>query len=389
MSFDLTSEQRAFRDVMHSFVDERIAPNAARYDREQIYPQDSFDACVEMELPSLGVPEAYGGAGADMVTQAIMAEELARGCASTSVTLLISKLGMLPIMNFASEEIKHQYLPRIASGEIQASYCLSEADAGSDVASMRCRAVRDGDDYVINGQKMWTSLIAYADWVWLAVRTNPEAKKHRGISMLAVPTTAEGFSWTPVHTMAGVDTSATYYSDVRVPVTNLIGEENGGWKLVTNQLNHERVTLCSPGIIDRSLADVRAWAQSTKLPDGRRVIDQQWVQEHLARVRAELEYLRLINWKVAWQATQGRLDVADASSIKVFGTEFYLRAFRLLMEVIGQAAYLQRDSPGAVLAGRLEMYARSMIILTFGGGTNEIQRDLIAIFGLGMPRSLR
>jgi len=145
------------------------------------------------------------------------------------------------------------------------------------------------------------------------------------------------------------------------------------------------VTLCSPGIIDRSLADVRAWAQSTKLPDGRRVIDQQWVQEHLARVRAELEYLRLINWKVAWQATQGRLDVADASSIKVFGTEFYLRAFRLLMEVIGQAAYLQRDSPGAVLAGRLEMYARSMIILTFGGGTNEIQRDLIAIFGLGMP----
>ena len=134
---------------------------------------------------------------------------------------------------------------------------------------------------------------------------------------------------------------------------------------------------------------MRAWAQATKLPDGRRVIDQEWVQEHLARVHAELEFLRLINWKVAWQATQGHLDVADASSIKVFGTEFYLRAFRSLMEILGQAGYLTRGSPAAVVAGRLEMYARSMIILTFGGGTNEIQRDLIAIFGLGMPRSLR
>ncbi|MGA2124111.1 MAG: acyl-CoA dehydrogenase family protein, partial [Acidimicrobiales bacterium] len=140
MSFGLTEEQRSFRDVLRDFVDARVAPNAARYDREQVFPQDSFDACVEMELPSLGIPEAYGGAGADMVTQAIAIEEVARGCASTSVTILISKLGMLPIMNFGSEEVKRAYLPRIASGEIQASYCLSEADAGSDVASMSCRA---------------------------------------------------------------------------------------------------------------------------------------------------------------------------------------------------------------------------------------------------------
>jgi alkylation response protein AidB-like acyl-CoA dehydrogenase len=140
MNFDLTEEQRAFRDVMRDFVNEKIAPHAAA--------QESFDACVQMELPALQIPEAYGGAGADMVTQAIMTEELARGCASTSVTILISKLGMLPVMNFASEKLKELYLPRIASGEIQASYCLSEADAGSDVASMRCRAVRDGDDYI-------------------------------------------------------------------------------------------------------------------------------------------------------------------------------------------------------------------------------------------------
>ena len=178
----------------------------------------------------------------------------------------------------------------------------------------------------------------------------------------------------------------TFYEDVRVPAENLVGGENMGWSLITSQLNHERVTLCSPGIIERVLGDVRAWAQQTKLPDGRRVIDQEWVQEHLARVHAELEFLRLINWKVAWQATQGRLDVADASSIKVFGTEFYLRAFRLLMEVIGQGGYLKRGSPAAVHRRTARDVRRArMIILTFGGGTNEIQRDLIAIFGLGLP----
>jgi alkylation response protein AidB-like acyl-CoA dehydrogenase len=204
-----------------------------------------------------------------------------------------------------------------------------------------------------------------------------------------VPTDADGFSYTPVHTLAGVTTSATYYADVRVPAANLVGEENKGWPLITNQLNHERVTLCSPGIIERALGDTLDWAKKTELTDGRRVIDQEWVRINLAKVHAKLEFLRLINWKVAWTATQGHLDVADASSIKVFGTEFYLEALRLLTEVIGPTAVLRRDSPGAVLKGRLESYSRGLIILTFGGGTNEVQRDLIAIFGLGMPRSLR
>ena len=143
--FALTDTHREFRDTLRRFAEDRIAPHAAQVDRDATYPKASFDACVELELCALGIPEAYGGAGADMVTQAIMAEELARVCASTSVTMLISKLGMLPVMNFGSEEVKQTYLPRVASGEAQASYCLSEADAGSDVASMRTRAVRDGD----------------------------------------------------------------------------------------------------------------------------------------------------------------------------------------------------------------------------------------------------
>ncbi len=198
------------------------------------------------------------------------------------------------------------FLPKIATGELHFSIGYSEPGAGTDLAALRTTAVRDGDDYVINGQKMWTSLIAYADYVWLAVRTNPEAKKHRGISMLIVPTTAEGFSWTPVHTMSGVDTSATYYQDVRVPTSSLVGEENAGWKLVTNQLNHERVALVSAQPIFSALDGVREWAQNTKDAHGRRLIDSEWVQLNLARVHAKAEVLKLINWELASTRTPPR-----------------------------------------------------------------------------------
>jgi alkylation response protein AidB-like acyl-CoA dehydrogenase len=183
-----------------------------------------------------------------------------------------------------------------------------------------------------------------------------------------------------------MNTNITYYEDVRVPAKYLVGEENGGWGLITNQLNHERVTLCASGMIERHITDVTQWARDTKLADGRRVIDQEWVQVNLARAHAKLEFLKLANWRIAWNATTGApLQPADASSIKVFGTEFYLEAARLLLEVLGSDAVLRRGSAGAALKGRIEYVVRSMHILTFGGGVNEMQRDLISLFGLGMP----
>ncbi len=244
MSFDLTNEQRSFRDVLRAFVDERVAPNAARYDREQVFPQDSFDACVEMELPSLAVPEAYGGAGADMVTQAIMAEEVARGCASTSVTLLISKLGMLPIMNFGSEEIKKTYLPRIATGEIQASYCLSEADAGSDVASMRCRADRDGDDYILNGSKYWITNSGVSDTYTVFAKTNPQAGG-RGITCFLVEK-GWGVEFPKHEDKLGLRASPTgevVFENVRVPGSHRIGQEGEGFKIAMHTLDRSRPTI--------------------------------------------------------------------------------------------------------------------------------------------------
>ena len=276
--------------------------------------------------------------------------------------------------------------PRIAAGEIHFSIGYSEPEAGTDLASLRTTATRDGDEYVINGQKMWTSLIRYADYVWLACRTDPSAPRHQGLSIIVVPTSAEGFSWTPVPTLAGVTTSATYYSSVRVPVTSLVGEENKGWPLITNQLNHERVALTSAAPVMSALADVRDWARATKLADGRRVIDEPWVRLNLARVHAKAEFLKLMNWKIASAGTVGP---GSASATKVFGTEFATEAYRLLMEVLGTRALVPAGSPGAALAGRIERVHRSALILTFGGGTNEVQRDIIATAGLGLPAPAR
>jgi alkylation response protein AidB-like acyl-CoA dehydrogenase len=292
-------------------------------------------------------------------------------------------------MHFGSDEQKAFFLPKILKGEIHFCIGYTEPGAGTDLASLKTRAERDGDDYVINGQKVFTSLASDADYIWLAVRTDPNAEKHRGISMIVVDRRAPGIRIDPMHLLSDHDINTVFFEDVRVPATNVVGGVNKGWKLITNQLNHERVTLCSAGLLEQSFEETRQWAQSARLADGRRVIDQEWVQVNLARVYAGLDFLRLINWKVAWTGTQGRLDIADASTIKVFGTEFYLQSFRLLTEIVGQRGYLKHGTPEAALNGRLEANYRSLLILTFGGGTNEIQRDLIGLFGLGLPRVLR
>jgi 3-oxocholest-4-en-26-oyl-CoA dehydrogenase alpha subunit len=335
---------------------------------------------------TLSWPKEFGGQGRPPMDGLIFSDEAA--IAGAPVPFLTINSVAPTIMAFGTDEQKKFYLPKIALGELHFSIGYSEPGAGTDLAALRTTAVRDGDDYVVNGQKMWTSLIQYADYVWLAVRTNPEAKKHRGISMLIVPTDVDGFSWTPVHTMAGVDTSATYYQDVRVPVTNRVGEENAGWKLVTNQLNHERVALVSAQPIFVALNAVREWAQNTKDIHGSRLIDSEWVQLNLARVHAKAEVLKLINWELASSQAEA-LSPADASAAKVFGTELATEAYRLLMEVLGTAATVRQDSPGALLRGRVERMHRACLILTFGGGTNEVQRDIIGMVALGLPRANR
>ena len=334
----------------------------------------------------IGWPVEYGGQGRSVSDQTIFVEE--SHWAGVPLPLLTLNSVGPTLMALGTDEQKHRILPKILQGQMHFAIGYTEPNAGTDLASLQTRAVRDGDEYVVNGQKLFTSAIEHADYVWLAVRTDPTAKKHKGLSVLLMPTDTPGFSWVPLRTMAGEYTSATFYEDVRVPVENLVGAENEGWKLITNQLNHERVAICPASGILRSIHDVRAWAQDTARPDGRRVIDDQWVQTSLARVHARAEVLRLMNWKVAWASTVG-LNPADASATKVFGTELSLEIYRALMEIVGQEAYLEEGSTGAQLAGKLERAYRAQTIFTFGGGTNEVQRDIIAMVGLGMPRAPR
>jgi 3-oxocholest-4-en-26-oyl-CoA dehydrogenase alpha subunit len=390
MHLAYTQEEERFRAEVRDYFERLMTPEVAEALRSI---EDEGDSTYRDVIRQIGQdgwltvswPTEYGGRGLSAVESYIFFDETQR--LGVPIPFLTTNTVGPTLLHNGTQEQRERFIPGISGGDIHFAIGYSEPGAGTDLASLQTRAVRDGDHYVVNGQKMWTSLIHHADYVWLAVRTDPDAKKHKGISILIVPTDAEGFSWTPVRTLGGGFTSATYYQDVRVPAENLVGEENQGWQLITSQLNAERVSLSSAGVVQRRLDEVRAWAQQAKLPDGSRVIDQEWVQLNLARVRAKLEFLMLLNHKLAWSATRDDVSPADASAVKVFGSEFYIEAYRLLLEVLGQDGLLESGSPGAPLRDSIERMMRSALILTFGGGTNEVQRDIIATLGLGMPRS--
>ena len=392
MQIAYTPEQETLRAELRTYFAELMTPerrealaggyeDGGRDTYREVVKQMGTDGWL-----GIGWPEQYGGQNRTMMEQSIFTDEAT--IASVPMPFLTINTVGPTIMEYGTEEQKNEILPQILKGDLHFAIGYSEPDAGTDLASLTTRAERDGDEYVINGSKMWTSLIESADYVWLAARTNPDVSKHKGISVFLVPTTAKGFSYTPVRTLSGATTSQTFFEDVRVPATAIVGELNGGWRLVTGQLNRERVALCSPASVQTSLKETIAWAQQTKLSDGSRVIDQEWVQANLGRVHAKVEFLKLINWKIAWGVKKG-VSPADASATKVFGTEFSTEAYRLLMECFGDEAFVTTGSPGSVIKGRIERAYRGALILTFGGGTNEVQRDIIAMVGLGMPRAPR
>ncbi|MFD8205215.1 acyl-CoA dehydrogenase family protein [Streptomyces sp. NPDC059695] len=336
----------------------------------------------------VGWPTEYGGRGLTPMEQFIFFDEAAQ--AGVPLPLMALNTVGPTIMRYGTDEQKAYFLPGILSGEIDFAIGYSEPDAGTDLAALKTRAVREGDTYVVNGQKIWTTNGDTADWVWLAVRTDPDAPPHKGITMLLVPTSDPGYSCTIINTLASHDTTASYYDDVRVPVSRRVGEENKGWRLITNQLNHERVTLAAHGTMAiRALHDVQRWAAGTPLSDGGRVIDLPWVRRTLARTHARLDAMKLLNWQMVSAVQNGTLTPQDASAVKVYGSEARRDAYAALMEVVGAAGALKEGSAGAVLHGELERGYRSAVIFTFGGGNNEIQREIISWIGLGMPRVRR
>ena len=252
----------------------------------------------------IGWPTEYGGQNRSPIEQLIFFDETQRAEAPVPM-LSINTVGPT-IMAFGTDEQKDRFLPGILAGELNFAIGYTEPGSGTDLASLQTRAVRDGDEYVINGQKIYTSLAAHADYIWLAARTDPEAPKHKGISIILVPTDAPGVDIQPLDIMAIGDTTATFYDDVRVPVTNRVGEENAGWSLITSQLNYERVAICNAGMIWRYLEEVTRFAQEHDDPDGGgKLIDREWVRLALARVRSNAEVLQLLNWKVAVRPDRG------------------------------------------------------------------------------------
>jgi alkylation response protein AidB-like acyl-CoA dehydrogenase len=389
MYIDYTPEQEALRDEIRAYFARLVTPEYQAELAESegggpLYMQAVRRLGADGWL-GVGWPREYGGQGRTPVEQFIFFDEASR--AGVMLPMLTINAVAPAIMEHGTAEQKATYLPAILRGEAHFAIGYTEPSSGTDLASLRTRAVRDGDQWVVNGSKLFTSQAEFADYIWLAARTDPDAPKHKGISMFIVPTSTPGYKITPIWTMGNVRTNATYYEDVRVPAANLVGQENGGWWLITTQLNHERIALSAVGFVDRIYQDVLAWARATRTAGGGRVIDRPWVQTHLARVLAKIEVLKLFNWQQAWSMTRGTLNFAEASAVKVFGSEAYVEIYQLLLEVMGEAGTLRAGSPDAVVKGRVERMYRTTLILTFGGGTNEVQRDIIAMAGLGMPRA--
>lgn len=386
MRIALNPDQEALRAELRDYFSRLVTPErrtalaaaSGEFGDAEVYKEVIREVGRDGWL-GIGWPEEYGGQNRSMMEQLIFTDEAA--IAGVPIPYLTLNTVGPTIMRYGTDAQKKDILPRILTGDLHFSIGYSEPDSGTDLASLRTKARVEGDEWVINGQKMWTSLIQYADYVWLACRTDPDLPRHKGLSIILVPADAKGFSYTPVQTVAGVGTSATYYDDVRVPVDNLVGELNGGWSLMTNQLNHERVALTSAAPLLHSIEEVTQWARETG------AIEQEWVQQSLGRVTARAEMLKLLNWKIA-SATDD-LSPADASATKVYGSELATESYRALMEIVGPGALVTGDSPGAALHGRLERFFRSSLVMTFGGGTNEIQRDIIGYVGLGLPPAKR
>ncbi|GAA2064051.1 acyl-CoA dehydrogenase family protein [Streptomyces albiaxialis] len=407
-----TERQRALRAELRAYFRAVMPPGArtpgalAPDEQRRLLRRIGTDGWL-----GLGWPVEYGGQGRGPDEQFVFFDEAYRAGAPVSMVTL-NTVGPT-LMRYGTAEQKERFLPGILSGETVFAIGYTEPEAGTDLASLRTRAVReplDGEGAVmpsgtpsrtapgggagtgggvgwrwrIDGAKSFTSNAQHADWIWLACRTAPEAPKHRGISILLVPTDAPGFSWTPIETVGGLTTTATYYDGVRVPAAHLVGEENAGWDLITNQLNHERVALAALGM--------QAGDHFTEVLDAVRAsgaLEQPWARGRLAEAYARLAATRLLNWRLVGDVGAGSLAPGDASGVKFAGTESTVAVYALCQEVLGEQGLLRAGAPGAFGDGELERMNRAAQINTFGGGVSEVQREIVATTRLGMRRTKR
>jgi alkylation response protein AidB-like acyl-CoA dehydrogenase len=384
MFLDLTDDQLALRDELRGYFAVLISPQQRATLLTERHGGVYRTVVRQMGRDGwlgLGWPAEYGGRGLGQVEQQIFVNEAAR--ADVPLPAVTLQTVGPTLQAHGTQEQKDFFLPAILAGEVHFAIGYTEPEAGTDLAALRTRAVRSGDSYVVNGQKVFTTGAHDADYVWLACRTDPGAPRHRGISILIVDTADPGFSWTPIITHDGAHhVNATYYADVRVPVTRRVGAENSGWRLLTTQLNHERVMLGPAGRIAALHDRVRDWAARRAGPDGEPLLARADVRRALGQAYASLRINELLNWQVAAAAA---VDIADASATKVYASEQAQQLGQLLEDIVGRHGD-PADPETAELSRWLDIQAKRNTVLTFGGGVNEIQRELIATAGLGLPR---
>ncbi|MBX5485213.1 Acyl-CoA dehydrogenase FadE29 [Mycolicibacterium hassiacum DSM 44199] len=384
MFIELTPEQRKLQAELREYFSTLITPEE-RAAMEADRHNEAYRAVIRRMGADgklgVGWPKEYGGLGYGPIEQSIFVNEAAR--ADVPLPAVTLQTVGPTLQQYGTEEQKKKFLPAILAGEVHFAIGYTEPEAGTDLASLRTTAVRQGDEYIVNGQKIFTTGAHDADYIWLAARTDPNAPKHKGISILIVDTKDPGYSWTPIILSDGAHhTNATYYNDVRVPADMLVGEENGGWKLITTQLNHERVMLGPAGRVAGIYDKVHAWAAKPG-SDGVAPIENPNVRRILAEIRSIWRINELLNWQVA--ASGETIDVADAAATKVFSTERIQRVGRLAEEIVGGYGN-PADPETAELLVWLDKQTKRNLVITFGGGVNEVMREMIAAAGLKVPR---
>ena len=387
MDFSLTPEQEAFQKQVRQFIQQHLTQELREeVEREQyaIGPLGKQFVRLMGRQGWLGIgwPREYGGQGRGAIDQWLFLEEMAAENLPTG-GLTLNSAGPT-LMRVGSEQQKREYLPKILSGEIEFAIGYTEPNAGSDLASLQTRALRDGDSYVINGQKIYTSAAHHSTHIWLLARTDPKLPKHRGISIFIVPIDAPGVTIRPLETMGSERSNEVFFEDVRIPAANLVGEENQGWSYVTMALDFER--LMAHSRIRSYLDYLIAYAKNTVV-DGRPLSRHHHVRIALARLAVEVEALRLFSMRCAWMIERGQVPNTEASVFKIFMTELNQRIATAAQNIMGAYATLRAEDPLAPVEGRLEKLYRSFPLYKFAGGTNEVMRNIIAQRGLGMPRA--
>ncbi|WP_039821808.1 acyl-CoA dehydrogenase family protein [Nocardia testacea] len=386
MFIDLTSEQRKLRDDLRAYFARLVTPEEAAAMAVNRHGDAYREVVRRMGRDGwlgVGWPKEYGGQGFGPVEQQIFYNEASRADVPLPLVTLLTVGPTL--QQFGTQEQKEKFLPGILAGDIHFAIGYSEPEAGTDLAALRTSATKDeSGDWIVNGQKIFTTGAHEADYIWLACRTGPVADRHRAITILIADTKDPGYSWTPIITADGAHhTNATYFDSVRVPANMLVGEENKGWRLITTQLNHERVSLGPSGKIEQLYDRVEGWAR----PRG--VLDHPDARASLGRIHAMTRLNELLNWQVAATADDPDIDpsqvIADASATKIFSTESLQEAGRLAEEIIGRFGD-PADPATAELMTWLDRRTKQNLVVTFGGGVNEVMRELVASAGLKLPR---